>query len=88
MPDVSSPAALKPAAKKRSKVPVASCEGCYFRNHSLCALDRDEPCATYRPNSPDGLRPPQQLRFQFRTDSRHTSSWAFPTADEQAALHG
>jgi len=83
MPEVPSPA----ATRKRSKIAAPSCEGCFFRNHGLCALDCDAPCATFRPNSPDGLRPPQQLRFQFRTDKRHTSAWAFPTADDQAALH-
>jgi len=88
--DVLSPVAAPPAPKARKTrggPAVASCEGCYFRQNSLCALECDDPCATYRPNSPEGLRPPQQLRFQFRTDTRHTSSWAFPTADEQAQLH-
>jgi hypothetical protein len=65
----------------------AACEDCFFRCNLLCALDLDEPCATFRPNGPDGLRPPQQLRFAFRQERRTQSAWAFPTAQEQAALH-
>jgi hypothetical protein len=47
----------------------------------------DEPCATFRPDHPDGLRPPRQLRFTFRQERRTQAAWAFPTAQEQAALH-
>jgi hypothetical protein len=64
-----------------------ACEDCFFRCNLLCALDLEEPCATFRPNGPDGLRPPQQLRFAFRQERRTQSAWAFPTAQEQAALH-
>jgi hypothetical protein len=53
----------------------------------LCALPQQEPCATFRPNHPDGLRPPQQLRFVFRGERRTRAAWAFPSAQEQAALH-
>jgi hypothetical protein len=72
-------------AKGRS--PKVSCEQCFFRCNMLCALTVDEPCPTFRPNHPDGLRPPQQLRFQFRQERRTRSAWAFPSAQEQAALH-
>ena len=64
-----------------------SCEDCYFRCNLLCALADDEPCATFRPNHPEGLRPPRQLRFTFRQEQRTRAAWAFPTAQEQAALH-
>jgi hypothetical protein len=64
-----------------------SCEQCFFRCNMLCALTEPEPCATFRPNHPEGLRPPQQLRFQFRAERRTRAAWAFPTAAEQAALH-
>jgi hypothetical protein len=64
-----------------------SCDDCYFRCNLLCALQDDLPCATYRPNHPEGLRPPQQLRFTFRQERRTRAAWAFPTAQEQAALH-
>jgi hypothetical protein len=68
-------------------IQAASCEGCFFRANLLCALQLDEPCATFRPNRPEGLRPPQQLRFVFRQERRTCAAWAFPTAQEQAALH-
>jgi hypothetical protein len=63
-----------------------TCDDCYFRQHTLCALGGDEPCATFRPDRPEGLQPPRQLRFAFRQD-RTRAAWAFPTAQEQAALH-
>lgn len=70
---------------KQSKV---SCEECYFKRNGLCALDQDGgPCPTFRPDHPDGLRPPSQLRFVFRQERRLQSVWAFPSAQEQAALH-
>ena len=73
--------------RSRQKAPGASCETCYFRCNLLCALERAEPCATFRPDSPEGLRPPRQLRFHFRQERRTRTAWAFPSADEQAALH-
>ena len=85
-PAVASPrAARKPSSRKAAKAP--SCADCFFRNNLLCALQEDTPCATFRPNHPEGLRPPQQLRFTFRNERRTRAAWAFPTADEQAALH-
>ncbi len=65
----------------------ATCEDCFFRCNLLCALELDEPCPTFRPDGPEGLRPPQQLRFSFRHERRTQSAWAFPSAQEQAALH-
>ncbi len=53
----------------------------------LCALELDEPCVTFRPNHPEGLRPPSQMRFVFRQERSTKAAWAFPTAAEQAALH-
>jgi hypothetical protein len=64
-----------------------TCEECFFRRNLLCALELDAPCATFRPDSPEGLRPPQQLRFTFRQERRTRAAWSFPTAQEQAALH-
>jgi hypothetical protein len=74
-------------AKARQAVKKVSCEQCYFRCNKLCALALQEPCATFRPDSPDGLRPPEQLRFVFRAERRTRAAWAFPSAQEQAALH-
>ena len=71
------------ANEPRAKV---SCEECFFRRNLLCALDLPEPCATFRPNEAQ-LRPPQQLRFVFRQERRTRAAWAFPSAQEQAALH-
>lgn len=76
--------AARGAAAKARKV---TCEECFFRRNELCALRLDEPCATFRPDHPDGLRPPTQLRFMFRQERRRQAAWAFPTAQEQAALH-
>jgi hypothetical protein len=45
------------AARKKE---TPSCEDCYFRKKMLCALDFEEPCATFRPNRPEGLVPPRQ----------------------------
>ncbi len=77
VPNVSPPASP-------SKV---SCDSCFFGCRGLCALALDEPCSTYRPDHPDGLRPPRQMRFTFRQERRRTATWAFPTAQEQAARH-
>jgi hypothetical protein len=65
-----------------------TCEECFFRRNGLCALALDGPCATFRPDTPDGLRPPRQMRFVFRQERRRQAAWQFPTAQEQAALHG
>jgi hypothetical protein len=64
-----------------------SCEDCFFKRNMLCALNCDAPCPTFRPDHPDGLRPPQQMRFMFRQERRRQVAWALPSAQEQAALH-
>lgn len=64
-----------------------SCEDCFFKQNGLCALQDAGPCPTFRPNHPEGLRPPRQLRFVFRQERRRQSAWAFPDAQAQAALH-
>lgn len=50
----------------RSSDPKPSCSGCFFGRNNLCALELDAPCATFRPDGPDGLQPQRQLRFTFR----------------------
>jgi hypothetical protein len=72
--------------KTRSGSRAVSCEDCFFRANMLCALDVQEPCATFRPSEAQ-LRPPQQLRLVFRQERRNRAAWAFPSAQEQAALH-
>lgn len=64
-----------------------SCENCFFRQNMLCAVTDSAPCATFRPNRPEGLRPPSQLRFSFRQERRMQVAWAFPSPSEQVALH-
>ena len=71
----------------RKQVAKVSCEDCFFKRQGLCALSCDAPCPTFRPDHPDGLRPPQQMRFVFRQERRRQAAWAFPSAQEQAALH-
>ena len=78
------PSTSSPAGRPTRKV---TCAECYFRANDLCALGLDEPCATFRPDHPEGLRPPRQLRFVFRQERARQAAWAFPTAQEQAALH-
>ena len=77
--------AVAPPRAKRSK--KVTCAECFFARNGLCALGLDEPCPTFRPDHPDGLRPPEQLRFVFRQERRRQAAWAFPSAQEQAALH-
>ncbi len=71
---------------RAEKAQRVSCEQCFFRANLLCALALDEPCATFRPSEAQ-LRPPQQLRLVFRQERRAHTAWAFPSAQEQAALH-
>jgi hypothetical protein len=66
----------------------ARCEDCFFHQRMLCAVSGSEPCPTFRPAHPDGLRPPSQMRFLFRQERRLQVAWAFPSANEQVALHG
>jgi hypothetical protein len=72
---------------RRMGVKNVSCEDCFFHQNLLCAVSNAGPCATYRPNHPEGLRPPSQLRFVFRQERRLQVAWAFPSPSEQVALH-
>lgn len=74
-------------AQARTGMAKPRCEDCFFRQNLLCALADAGPCATFRPNRPEGLRPPRQLRFVFRQERRMQVAWAFPSASEQVALH-
>jgi hypothetical protein len=73
-------------AHARAGSSKATCESCFFHVNMLCAI-ADGPCATYRPDHPDGLRPPSQMRFVFRQERRLQVAWAFPSASDQLALH-
>ena len=74
-------------SKGRTVAQDPSCESCFFHTHLLCAVSGAAPCATYRPDHPDGLRPPSQLRFVFRHERRMQVAWSFPSPGEQQALH-
>jgi hypothetical protein len=50
-----------------AKKKAPSCEDCYFKKNLLCALELDGPCATFRPNRPEGLVPPRQPVLLMRT---------------------
>ena len=43
-----------------------SCEDCFFHRNMLCALNLDEPCSTFRPDSATGLVPPRQPSLLVR----------------------
>jgi hypothetical protein len=49
-----------PSVKQRRKLAKPSCETCFFGCRMLCALELGSPCSTFRPDSPQGLVPPQQ----------------------------
>lgn len=46
--------------RKAKKGEAPSCANCYFGRNMLCALELGAPCATFRPNRPEGLVPPRQ----------------------------
>ena len=73
---------------RRAAAQKVTCEECFFRRHGLCALGQNEACVSFRPYDPDALRPPQQLRFEFRQERRTRTAWAFPSAQEQAERYG
>jgi hypothetical protein len=76
---------LTQGGKSARSARKVTCEECYFHRNMLCALELPEPCATFRPHEAQ-LKPPSQLRLVFRQE-RPRARWAFPTAQEQAALH-
>ncbi len=78
--------AKKQNSGRAARARKVTCEECYFRRNMLCALEQGEPCATFRPYA-SALKPPPQLHFVFRQERRTRAAWAFPTAQEQAALH-
>jgi hypothetical protein len=55
----------KSASRGRAKAPT--CDDCYFRKNLLCSLELDGPCATFRPDRPEGLVPPRQPVLLMRT---------------------
>lgn len=53
-------------ADGRARGAAVTCEDCFFRRRSLCALGLESPCPTFRPDTPDGLVPPRQPALLVR----------------------
>ena len=64
-PTASASTTVKPRRRRKQE---PSCEGCYFGRRMLCALELDEPCSTFRPDSPEGLVPPTQPMLLVRSE--------------------
>jgi len=52
--------------ERRAKKGGRSCAECFFHRHLLCALDLDQPCSTFRPDTETGLVPPRQPSLLVR----------------------
>jgi hypothetical protein len=52
--------------EKRARNGGRSCAECFFHRNLLCALDLDQPCSTFRPDTPQGLVPPRQPSLLVR----------------------
>jgi hypothetical protein len=65
-PELAEALGLPRKAAKRSRKNGRSCADCFFHRNMLCALALDEPCSTFRPDSPDGLVPPRQPALLLR----------------------
>jgi hypothetical protein len=65
-PEAAAAMGLARAERKPRGKSGRSCEECFFHCHMLCALDLDEPCSTFRPNTSDGLVPPRQPALLVR----------------------
>jgi len=50
--------------RRRKNAP--SCQSCFFGCRGLCALELGRPCATFRPDGPEGLTPPRQPALLLR----------------------
>jgi len=61
--------AIPTSRKQRAKAAKPACKSCYFGVRMLCALDLGGPCTTFRPDSPQGLVPPQQPMLLVEADA-------------------
>jgi hypothetical protein len=57
-------APVRSQPRKRKK--AYTCADCFFDARGLCALGLDEPCPTFRLDSPEGLVPPRQPTLLMR----------------------
>ena len=69
---------------KRTQSRPPSCADCYFGRNLLCSLDLDEPCATFRPDRPEGLVPPRQPVLLMRAPRWACDTGAVRLAGEAA----
>jgi hypothetical protein len=60
----------------KGKAKRAKCEDCFFHQNLLCALDKGEPCTTFR-LAERNLAPERQLAFTFRSATPR-AAYAFP----------
>ena len=64
--EVAAAIGIAPAAGKRRRKNGRSCEDCFFHRRMLCALALEEPCSTFRADTPEGLVPPRQPSLLVR----------------------
>jgi hypothetical protein len=65
-PELAAAMGMARAGRKRRRKNGRTCEDCFFHRKMLCALDLDEPCSTFRPNTDDRLAPPRQPALLLR----------------------
>jgi len=70
----------------RASAQQKSCDQCFFRARNLCALGLDEPCPTFRPDSPHGLMPPRQPVLLVRDAPADEPHLALPGEREGALV--
>jgi hypothetical protein len=59
-----------------SKARCVTCDDCYFRRSSLCALNLAEPCPTFRPVVRGAMVPPRQAQLIASQPPRFEASVA------------
>jgi len=78
-PEPVAPVKNEKARRRRpTRKKTFTCAECFFGARGLCALGLDEPCPTFRLDSPEGLVPPRQPTLLMRDpadpDSPSTSA--------------
>jgi hypothetical protein len=58
------------------KARCVSCNDCFFRKTSLCALDLDEPCPTFRPALKGEMVMPKQARLVEHQPTYGAAGWS------------
>ena len=57
------------------KARCVTCDDCFFRKTSLCALDLSEPCPTFRPALKGEMVAPMQARLVEQPPAYRTPAW-------------